>query len=78
MAGERTARNALLEQANNSTVLPEATGAATVAAVAVTWESQDKVENDRRDLDWSAVLKRTFESYIRGERPNMYGEWIYW
>lgn len=23
------------------------------------------------DLAWSAVLKRTFESYIRGERPNM-------
>lgn len=35
-------------------------------------------ENDKRDLDWSAVLKRTFESYIRGERPNMYGEWIQW
>ena len=35
-------------------------------------------ENDKRDLDWSAVLKRTFEGYIRGERPNMYGEWIQW
>ncbi|KAF5375153.1 hypothetical protein D9758_000383 [Tetrapyrgos nigripes] len=35
-------------------------------------------EGDRRDLDWSTVLKRTFESYIRGERPNMYGEWIKW
>jgi len=35
-------------------------------------------ENDKRDLDWSTVLKRTFESYIRGERPNMYGEWIQW
>ncbi|KAF9270182.1 hypothetical protein L218DRAFT_18039 [Marasmius fiardii PR-910] len=33
---------------------------------------------DRRDLDWSAVMKRTFESYIRGERPNMYGEWLKW
>ncbi|KAK0494817.1 hypothetical protein EDD18DRAFT_285053 [Armillaria luteobubalina] len=29
-----------------------------------------------RDLSWSTVLKRTFEAYIRGERPNMYGEWI--
>ena len=28
------------------------------------------------DLSWSAVLKRTFEAYVRGERPNMYGEWI--
>ncbi|KAG6832315.1 hypothetical protein H0H92_003548 [Tricholoma furcatifolium] len=33
---------------------------------------------DRRDLDWATVLKRTFESYIRGERPNMYGEWLEW
>ncbi len=31
-----------------------------------------------RDLSWSTVLKRTFEAYIRGERPNMYGEWILW
>ncbi|KAJ7072606.1 hypothetical protein C8F01DRAFT_1216207 [Mycena amicta] len=31
---------------------------------------------DRRDLDWSTVLKRTFESYLRGERPNMYGEFL--
>ena len=30
------------------------------------------------DLSWSAVLKRTFEAYIRGERPNMYGEWLQW
>ncbi len=35
----------------------------------------DRVVDDKRDLDWSAVLKRTFESYIRGERPNVYGEW---
>ena len=33
---------------------------------------------DKRDLDWSTVLKRTFEAYIRGERPNMYGEWLAW
>lgn len=33
---------------------------------------------DKRDLDWSTVLKRTFEAYIRGERPNMYGEWLTW
>lgn len=30
------------------------------------------------DLSWSAVLKRTFEAYLRGERPNMYGEWLQW
>ena len=33
---------------------------------------------DQRDLDWSAVLKRVMESYIRGERPNMYGEMLEW
>ncbi|KAJ6602155.1 hypothetical protein B0H10DRAFT_2081063 [Mycena sp. CBHHK59/15] len=33
---------------------------------------------DRRDLDWSTVLKRTFEGYIRGENPNMYGEYLVW
>ncbi|VDB97866.1 unnamed protein product [Peniophora sp. CBMAI 1063] len=38
----------------------------------------DNVEEDRRDLTWATVLKRTFEAYIRGERPNMYGEWIAW
>ncbi|KAI9060592.1 hypothetical protein FKP32DRAFT_1595337 [Trametes sanguinea] len=36
------------------------------------------VHNDKQDLDWATVLKRTFEAYIRGERPNMYGEWIRW
>ncbi|EIW86819.1 hypothetical protein CONPUDRAFT_134168 [Coniophora puteana RWD-64-598 SS2] len=38
----------------------------------------DKVYDDKQDLDWSAVLKRTFEAYVRGERPNMYGEWLRW
>ncbi|KAF7310819.1 Pyruvate kinase [Mycena chlorophos] len=33
---------------------------------------------DPRDLDWSMVLMRTFQSYVRGERPNMYGEWMNW
>ncbi|KAJ4486009.1 hypothetical protein J3R30DRAFT_3282274 [Lentinula aciculospora] len=32
---------------------------------------------DLGDLSWSAVLKRTFESYIRGERCNLYGEWLW-
>ncbi|EKM83504.1 hypothetical protein AGABI1DRAFT_66179 [Agaricus bisporus var. burnettii JB137-S8] len=36
------------------------------------------IKQDRRDLDWATVFKRTFESYIRGERPNMYGEWLVW
>ncbi|KAF5355904.1 hypothetical protein D9756_004160 [Leucocoprinus leucothites] len=41
-------------------------------------KEEDTVDQDRRDLDWATVLKRTFESYIRGERPNMYGEWLQW
>ena len=40
-------------------------------------EDED-VMQDARDLAWSAVLKRTFEAYIRGEQPNMYGEWLHW
>jgi WD repeat and SOF domain-containing protein 1 len=41
-------------------------------------DGEETVEHDRRDLDWATVLKRTFEAYIRGERPNMYGEWLVW
>lgn len=33
---------------------------------------------DQRDLDWATILKRTFEAYVRGEQPNMYGEWLQW
>ena len=39
---------------------------------------EESVMSDKRDLDWATVLKRTFESYVRGERPNMYGEWLQW
>ncbi|KAI0053359.1 hypothetical protein FA95DRAFT_1674386 [Auriscalpium vulgare] len=38
----------------------------------------EDVADDMRDLSWSTVLKRTFEAYVRGERPNMYGEWLVW
>ena len=41
-------------------------------------DGEEPTADDKRDLDWSTVLKRTFESYIRGERPNMYGEWLKW
>jgi WD repeat and SOF domain-containing protein 1 len=34
--------------------------------------------DDEVDLSWSAVMKRTFEGYLRQERPNMYGEWLSW
>ncbi|GAA5943384.1 uncharacterized protein JCM15063_002932 [Sporobolomyces koalae] len=40
--------------------------------------SNEEVEDDERDLSWATVLKRTFEAFMRGERPNMYGEWINW
>ena len=32
--------------------------------------ADEELDTDKRELDWS---KRTFEGYIRGERPNMYG-----
>ncbi|EIW87349.1 hypothetical protein CONPUDRAFT_134549 [Coniophora puteana RWD-64-598 SS2] len=41
-------------------------------------EWADRVADDKRDLDWATVVKRTFEAYVRGERPNAYGEWLAW
>lgn len=41
-------------------------------------EEREHGEADKRDLNWATVLKRTFEAYVRGERPNMYGEWVQW
>ncbi|KAK4702138.1 DDB1- and CUL4-associated factor 13, partial [Phenoliferia sp. Uapishka_3] len=41
------------------------------------WSSEG-VEEDEKDLSWATVVKRTYESFIRGERPNMYGEWMTW
>ena len=38
----------------------------------------DRLADDKRDLSWATVLKRTFEAYVRGEQPNMYGEWLVW
>ena len=61
-AGERLARASLEEM--STTKLPD--------------PENEEVADDKRDLDWATVLKRTFEAYIRGERPNMYGEWIKW
>lgn len=31
----------------------------------------DNVCEDVKDLSWATVLKRTFEAYVRQERPNM-------
>lgn len=32
--------------------------------------------DDTRDLSWATVTKRTLEGWVRGERPNLYGEWF--
>lgn len=37
-----------------------------------------RFEEPAYELSWSAVMKRTFEAYLRGEQPNMYGEWLNW
>ena len=34
--------------------------------------------DDEIDLSWASILKRTFESYVRGEAPQMYGEYLAW
>ena len=41
-------------------------------------DGMDDAGEDEADLSWSTVLKRTFEAYLRSERPNMYGEWLRW
>ncbi|KAJ7487485.1 glycosyltransferase family 32 protein [Mycena galericulata] len=68
-AGEQKARAAIRDVANAAAL---AEGKAEIPV------DEDKIEDDQRDLDWSTVLKRTFESYIRGERPTMYGEPLVW
>lgn len=47
-------------------------------ATASSGETVREDMDDEVDLSWSTVLKRTFEGYIRAERPNMYGEWLKW
>lgn len=41
-----------------------------------TIEMEESQTSEEHDLSWSTIIKRTFEAYIRGERPNMYGEYI--
>ncbi|KAF5384287.1 hypothetical protein D9615_003330 [Tricholomella constricta] len=75
-AGEDAAR-AALEEAKEPPIITTAKKEKEEAPRPAS-ENEDTIENDKRDLDWSAVLKRTFEAYLRGERPNMYGEWLHW
>ncbi|KAJ7118604.1 glycosyltransferase family 32 protein [Mycena filopes] len=70
ISGERVARASVRAASQSATSSAE--------AKQETEESEDLIEDDQRDLDWSTVLKRTMESYVRGERPNMYGEWLEW
>ncbi|KIJ37641.1 hypothetical protein M422DRAFT_259730 [Sphaerobolus stellatus SS14] len=86
--GETVARKRLFEQKLNSTRSTASTTPGmpgqpqpVLQELPITEEdymSEDAIEEDKRDLDWATVLKRTFEAYIRGERPNLYGEWITW
>ena len=69
---------ALLAQQTQLAVA-ETAGAGAGDVLDIKIEDDDiREEGDTTDLDWSTVMKRTFEAYIRGERPNMYGEWLVW
>jgi DDB1- and CUL4-associated factor 13 len=68
VAGERMARASAMSTSTASAYSP--------FSEEVEWD--DHALNEKQDLDWATVLKRTFEAYIRGEIPNMYGEWISW
>ncbi|TDL28714.1 hypothetical protein BD410DRAFT_781248 [Rickenella mellea] len=68
--GEQQARAALAQSTSSTS---KSTGVDPPEA-----GKDETVDDEKRDLDWASVLKRTFEAYIRGERPNMYGEWIHW
>ncbi|KAK4705923.1 DDB1- and CUL4-associated factor 13, partial [Phenoliferia sp. Uapishka_3] len=41
-------------------------------------QQQEEPQDVEGDLSWATVLKRTFEKYLRGEAPNMYGEELHW
>ena len=70
--GETTLRDA----ARLSKLSPEGAPRAPVDLVDGVTSREDM--DDEVDLSWSTVLKRTFEAYLRGERPNAYGEHLNW
>ncbi|EUC65307.1 glycosyltransferase family 32 protein [Rhizoctonia solani AG-3 Rhs1AP] len=74
VAGEKLAKDNLLRKAREAQVQKEGEHNAVRMAHLERW-SQDE---DQPDLPWATVLKRTFEAFIRGERANMYGEYIKW
>lgn len=82
-AGEKIAYANLRKERRKAALLAQQTQlAATIGAGDILEDAVEdddfREESDKTDLDWSAVIKRTFEAYIRGERPNMYGEWLVW
>lgn len=82
-AGEEAARSQLRKEKMLELAAQRQTAtngnAGTPAKEPVVDEAEvEDVGSEPRDLNWSMVMKRTFEAYIRGETPNMYGEWIQW
>jgi WD repeat and SOF domain-containing protein 1 len=73
-AGEKLAKENLLRKAREAIAQKDGEHNAVHAPHLERW-TQDE---DQADLPWATVLKRTFEAFIRGERANMYGEYIKW
>lgn len=81
----RDAQRAATQTTNNANANSNAQAANKKADLDITTPSGDGPDvstredmDDEIDLSWSAVMKRTFEAYLRQERPNMYGEWLSW
>lgn len=85
-AGEKKAYANLRKEKIKAALFAQQTQLAATADAGGGDNLEDKIDDDefrdesgdKTDLDWSTVIKRTFEAYIRGERPNMYGEWLVW
>lgn len=73
-AGEKLAKENLLRKAQQAQAQKEADHKVVRTPHLERWQDPEDVA----DLPWATVLKRTFEAFIRGERANMYGEWINW
>jgi WD repeat and SOF domain-containing protein 1 len=71
--GERALRDA--QRASSTEDGAEGEGAGETETVT---ETVREDMDDEIDLSWATVMKRSFEGYIRAERPNMYGEWLHW
>lgn len=73
-AGEKLAKDKLLRKAQQAQAQKDGEHNVVRAPYLDHWQDVEDVI----DLPWATVLKRTFEAFIRGERTNMYGEWIKW